>query len=127
LADYFICNENLEELFKKKKEELRKEFLSLKGIGNETADSIMLYSAEKPLFVIDAYTKRIFSRILGINENKYDYWQERFMESFSVNDDRLSIFKEYHSLIVRHGKELCRTVPLCKNCFLKMKCDYGKK
>lgn len=127
LADYFICNENLEELLNKKTEDLRKELLSLKGIGNETADSIILYSAEKPLFVIDAYTRRIFSRILGIINNKYDYWQSCFMESFSLSDDRVNIFKEYHALIVRHGKEICKTVPLCKNCFIKMKCDYGKK
>jgi len=127
LADYFVCNENFEKILNKKTEDLRKELLSLKGIGKETADSIILYSAEKPVFVIDAYTKRIFSRILGIDNNKYDYWQEYFMKSFTLKDDRVSIFKEYHALIVKHGKEACKTDPLCEICFLKKKCNYGKK
>ncbi len=84
--------------------ELRKELLSLKGIGNETADSIMLYAADRPVFVIDAYTKRIFSSLgfLGADAT-YDEWQQLFEENLKHD---VELFKEYHALIVEHAKRL---------------------
>jgi endonuclease-3 related protein len=99
-------------------DELRKELLSVHGIGPETADSIMLYAAGHPVFVVDAYTRRIFGRhglVDGID--CYQDIQRMFHENLPC-DSRL--FNEYHALIVRLGKEHCRkTVPRCSECPLE--------
>lgn len=93
---------------------LRHQLLGVNGIGPETADSILLYALDKPVFVIDAYTKRILSRH-GIMEADADYnqYQQLFHASFE-NDTRL--FNEYHALIVRLGKDFCKSKPLCSSC-----------
>ncbi|MFA4873936.1 MAG: endonuclease III domain-containing protein [bacterium] len=97
-----------------KLEELRLELLEVKGIGPETADSILLYALKKPTFVIDAYTKRIFLRH-GIcsEEDGYLELQELFMNNLA---DDVPLFNEYHALIVEAGKEFCRTTPRCEEC-----------
>ncbi len=94
---------------------LRKELLAVKGIGPETADSILLYACRKPVFVVDAYTKRIFSRHKLVAENaSYDEVQEIFMDGLR-RDQKL--FNEYHALIVRTAKEFCvKQNPRCKEC-----------
>jgi len=86
--------------FKKDIGELRKQLLSINGIGPETADSIILYAAKKPIFVIDAYTKRILGRI-GYKERTYDELQTLFMETLP-NSEKL--FNEWHALPVELGK-----------------------
>lgn len=116
LANYFIKNKNL---LNKEMSELRKELLSLNGIGPETADSIILYAAEKPSFVIDTYTRRIFSRLLKKDFNTYDEWKE-FFESNLKKD--IGIYSEYHALIVEHAKRYCNKTPKCNNCILKSGC-----
>lgn len=101
---------------------LREELLSIKGIGKETADSILLYAFEKPVFVVDAYTKRMFTR-LGFRLSKdYDEIKD-FFEKNLPKDAQL--FNEFHALIVNHSKEYCKKVPNCKKCFLKEKCEWG--
>ena len=95
--------------------ELRKELLEIKGIGPETADSIILYAFEKPIFVVDAYTRRIMSR-LGYKEKGYDGLQQLFMEDLPKNTN---LYKEYHALFVELGKNFCKTKPLCISCVLK--------
>ncbi len=96
---------------------LRKELLSVNGIGPETADSILLYAFDKPAFVIDAYTKRIFYRhnLVGHNAN---YHQVQELLTANLSRD-VKIFNEYHALIVRLGKDFCRTKPRCESCPLK--------
>lgn len=96
---------------------LRENLLSINGIGPETADSILLYAMEKPVFVIDAYTKRVLSRH-GIMEHKKPY--EKFQELFhsSLKKD-VKLFNEYHALFVRLGKTYCRTKPICDGCPLE--------
>lgn len=94
---------------------LREKLLSINGIGPETADSILLYALEKPIFVIDAYTKRVLSRH-GIME--HDELYEKFQEFFhtSLKKD-VKLFNEYHALFVRAGKTFCkRKKPLCDEC-----------
>jgi len=93
---------------------LRKKLLSVNGIGPETADSILLYALDKPIFVIDAYTKRVLSRhnILDHDES-YDNFQELFHSSLKKD---VKLFNEYHALFVRVGKEFCRTKPICEEC-----------
>ena len=93
----------------------RENLLSVQGIGPETADSILLYAGNHPLFVVDTYTHRIFSRHhLLADESDYDSIQETFMHMLPADS---SLFNEYHALIVRLGKEYCRkTKPLCEDC-----------
>ncbi|MBI4171102.1 MAG: endonuclease [Candidatus Aenigmarchaeota archaeon] len=95
----------------------RQQLLNINGIGQETADSILLYACGKAEFVVDAYTKRIFARfgILGKDE-KYDNIK-RFFEACIRKDTKL--YKEFHALIVEHAKETCRKKPLCDACPLK--------
>ena len=93
---------------------LRKKLLSVKGIGPETADSILLYALDKPIFVIDAYTKRFLSRHnFAAHDNDYHALQELFMSGLKAD---VKQFNEYHALIVRLGKEFCRPTPLCALC-----------
>jgi endonuclease-3 related protein len=97
---------------------LRKKLLSINGIGKETADSILLYAINKPIFVIDTYTKRILSRH-GISKDKdsYDYYQNLFHKSLKKD---VKLFNEYHALIVKVGKTFCKSKrPLCDQCPLK--------
>ena len=103
---------------------LREELLSLNGIGPETADSILLYALDKPTFVVDAYTIRLFSRLgLCTEKAKYHEVQSLFMDHLKPD---VQLFNEYHGLIVRHGKERCRTkVPFCDECTLQDFCSYG--
>ncbi len=103
--------------------DLRTELLSIKGIGKETADSILLYSAGKPFFVVDAYTKRIMERLTGKQENNYDVLQDLFYSSLEKN---AFLFNEFHALLVEHAKQFCQKKPLCKNCFLKKECFSAK-
>ena len=96
---------------------LREGLLSIKGIGPETADSILLYAADRPVFVIDTYTHRIFLRHGMIEEQAaYDELQAFFMDHLP---DDIDLFNEFHALIVRTGKEFCRKKPLCPRCPLK--------
>ncbi|NPA54024.1 MAG: endonuclease [Aquificae bacterium] len=106
-----------------KRKQIDREFLlSIKGIGKETADSILLYGLNRPVFVVDAYTKRLFSRLGFVKEKeKYDRIQKFFMENLP-ND--VSLFKEYHAGIVEHCKAFCKKKPNCEKCILKDLCFY---
>lgn len=117
----FLINEYDGEILNMKKEEtliLRKKLLSIHGIGKETADSILLYAVEKPIFVIDAYTKRILMRHnISIGNNSYDDYQVLFHKSLKKD---LKVFNEYHALLVKIGKTFCKThKPLCNKCPLE--------
>ncbi|MDD4878100.1 MAG: endonuclease [Candidatus Nanoarchaeia archaeon] len=119
IADYFLKNKKV---FLLDAKEMRKELLKVNGIGPETADSIVLYAFEKPSFVIDAYTRRIFSRMKLCNENdKYEEIQKAFEDKMPLD---VELFKEYHALIVEHAKRHCKNKPVCENCVLKKKCAY---
>ena len=96
---------------------LRAELLDLYRIGPETADSILLYSLEKPTFVIDAYTKRICSRhdVLAESES-YDTFQQFFMDNLPQD---VRLYNEYHALLVHTGYLYCKPKPLCEACPLR--------
>jgi len=99
---------------------LRKELLRVHGIGPETCDSIMLYALNKPVFVIDAYTKRIFSRCGMAKEDvTYDELQRLFAEALPRD---VKLYNEYHALIVQLGKEVCRKAPKCNLCPVNKLC-----
>ena len=108
------CHGSMKNMKKKEMHSLRKKLLSVNGIGPETADSILLYALDKPIFVIDAYTKRVLSRhnILGHDE-PYDRFQELFHSSLKKD---AKLFNEYHALFVRVGKTFCKSKPICEGC-----------
>lgn len=113
----FVKMDSISKLMDMDVSELRMLLLSLKGIGPETADSILLYALEKPIFVIDAYTKRIFSRLGYLAEHaSYDEWQSLFHSKLKKD---VKIFQEYHALIVEHAKQFCNKKPKCDVCFLR--------
>jgi len=112
LADYFI----------RKIEINRESLLELYGVGPETADSILLYAFDKPHFVIDAYTRRIFGRIRMISaDNSYEVIREYFEKNLPLES---WLFKEYHALIVEHAKALCRKTPACGDCPIRYLCGF---
>ena len=94
---------------------LRSQLLSVKGIGPETADSILLYALDRPVFVVDAYTRRVLLRHRLIEEGAtYDEIQGIFLKNLKPG---LRLFNEYHALLVRLGKEFClKSKPRCKSC-----------
>ena len=99
---------------------LRQELLTVSGIGPETADSILLYGLGKPVFVVDAYTKRILSRH-GIIEEGMDYDGVQRLFMLGLRKDA-KLFNEYHALLVRLGKDFClKGKPRCLTCPLKLK------
>lgn len=92
----------------------RKRILEINGIGPETADSILLYALKKPVFVIDAYTRRVTGCLkITRSNNKYDDVQRIFMDNLPRS---IKLFNEYHALIVEHCKAACKARPDCKNC-----------
>ena len=96
---------------------LRQGLLSVKGIGPETADSILLYAARRPVFVIDAYTHRILCRH-NMSEEQTDYNELQVLFMDHLPED-LALFNEFHALIVQAGKAYCRRKPLCNRCPLE--------
>ena len=88
--------------------------LGIAGIGPETADDILLYACEKPVFVIDAYTRRMLTRH-GLAGDRAAYEELRAFFEHNLDTD-LHVFKEYHGLIVYTGKDFCRRVPKCESC-----------
>ena len=102
--------------------ELRPALLAVHGIGPETADDILLYALHRPVFVIDAYTRRIFAR-LGLIKGSESYETLRQLFEDALGQDE-ALFNEYHALIVAHGKDVCRKRPLCINCCLAENCSF---
>lgn len=119
-----ILERPMSEMFKQDVTELRQELISIYGVGPETADSIILYAAEKPSFVVDTYTYRLLSR-LGWVEGNFHYERLRalFMDNLPTDAE---LFNEYHALIVRHGARVCQKTPDCINCSLQNECDHYK-
>ena len=98
-------------------EDLRPELLEVKGIGPETADSILLYALNKLTFVVDAYTFRILSRHdLAPESSAYEELRRLFMDRLPPE---VGLYQEYHALLVRLGKEFCRPQPRCEACVLQ--------
>ena len=115
-------NDDLDKLFATCIGNLRQQLLSVHGIGYETADSIILYAANKPIFVIDAYTRRIANRIgLAPNSDTYATYQALFMSNLPPD---VALFNEYHALLVCLAKNVCRPHPLCRQCCLNDICQF---
>jgi endonuclease-3 related protein len=101
----------------------REQLLAIKGIGPETADSILLYACDQPHFVIDAYTRRIFERYGALDKKAtYTAIKETFESQLPVD---ISLYKRFHALIVEHAKRTCKKVPLCGECVLREDCVWA--
>ncbi|MGD2137335.1 MAG: endonuclease [Gammaproteobacteria bacterium] len=99
---------------------LRRALLAVKGIGPETADDMLLYAFGRPVFVIDAYTRRLFARLdLCAGDEPYDELRLAIENALGRDAEK---YNEFHALIVRHAKEVCRMRPLCTECVLKQNC-----
>lgn len=101
-------------------EDLRSVLLDIKGIGQETADSIALYSAHRPQFVVDAYTRRILKRMYDV-EGNYQKIKSIFEEEMK---ESVSLYKEYHALLVELGKNYCKKDPSCEKCPVSVGCAH---
>ncbi|MEW5767173.1 MAG: endonuclease III domain-containing protein [bacterium] len=119
---HFLFNRykgSLSQMYEQPMESLRNELLNVKGIGHETADSILLYGGDLPIFVVDAYTRRIFVRLRLLPEKvSYAETQKFFMAHLPQD---VNLYNEYHALIVRWGKEACQPKPKCELCPLSEK------
>lgn len=107
----------------KKCSDFRTYLLSLKGIGPETADSILLYAYAYPYFVVDAYTRRIFSRLGFVQSNSSYYEVQKFFMQHLEPD--VPLFNEYHALLVKLAKVSCKKLPDCILCPLRDICSYA--
>ncbi len=105
-------------------DELRYALLEVNGIGPETADDILLYAFNRPVFVIDAYTRRLFSRLGVIETEQIGYERLRGIMQSNLPSDT-SLYNEYHALRVRHAKQNCRRRPICDTCCLASVCQSG--
>ncbi len=101
---------------------LRHRLLAINGVGPETADDMLLYAFERPVFVVDAYTRRLFSRLGHLTGDEgYETIRQAFERALGP---ATPLFNEYHALIVRHGKETCRARPRCAECCLAALCPH---
>ncbi len=116
---------DLDKMFSEDLYRLRNDLLTVKGLGMETVDSILLYAGNKPIFVIDAYTKRIFSRCgLCFDDVSYEELQDLITRSIPVD---VKLYNEFHALLVKLGKNFCKKRnPDCQNCPIKEICSYGR-
>jgi len=114
----------LSQLFALPLVDLRAKLLSVRGIGDETADAILVYAAGKPSFVIDSYTRRLLKRLGWIEGSEsYRTIQAAFTGALPTDAE---VFAEYHALIIQHGKSHCRSRPRCDGCPVAGMCDFAK-
>ena len=116
-ADFVLGFGGFERFYR---EVTREQLLGVPGLGPETADSILLYALGRPVFVIDAYTRRVFSRLGHGDKKGYDEWRSFFERNLPRDVD---IYKEFHALIVELAKKFCRPKPACGSCPLGEICD----
>lgn len=103
---------------------LRKELLGVKGVGPETADAILLFALGQPVFVVDAYTRRLWKRLGWQGSDRpYDELRQAFEIGLPASP---ALFAGFHALIVTHAKAVCRTRPLCQECALRQDCLFGR-
>lgn len=103
----------LDEVRRKEKEELREELLGINGIGRETADVMLIYAFDQPVFVVDAYARRIFYRLGYDMPVSYDAFREKIEQTLPED---VTLYNEYHALLVEHAKRICKPSPICSEC-----------
>ena len=122
-CQWYLAHGGQRQLQKIPTETLRHLLLEVNGIGPETADDMLLYAFGRPVFVIDAYTRRLFVR-LGIIDGResYETLRSLFETKLARVKEKVTLFNEYHALIVHHAKYICRNKPLCHECCLCQRC-----
>jgi endonuclease-3 related protein len=113
---------DLEELRCRPLAEVREELLAVKGVGPETADSILLYALQRRVFVVDAYTRRLFSRLGYVWMEKATYAEVQSFFTEALPEDT-ALYNEFHALIVVHSKDTCKKKPRCEGCCLLSRCS----
>lgn len=125
LCEWYRERGPLRRLKRRDTEDLREELLAVHGVGPETADDILLYALGRPVFVVDAYTRRVFSR-LGWVSSRVGYEELRQLFERELPRDA-ALYNEFHARIVLHGKRVCRARhPHCAECRLRSRCVYGQ-
>lgn len=105
-------------------EELRRSLLSVHGIGPETADCILLYVFDRPTFIADAYARRLLGRLgFELGTDRYESVRSTVEIAFKADT---ATYNEFHALIVRHSKRVCRATPACERCSVRRRCAYPK-
>lgn len=122
---WYLAQGGYDVLARRDTETLRADLLAVHGIGPETADDILLYAFARPVFVIDAYTRRIFAR-LGLIAGDEPYEELRAFCERHIHSD-VQTYNEFHALIVVHGKDVCRPKPRCDRCVLRPHCQAPPK
>lgn len=105
--------------------DLRRDLMSLRGIGPETADCILLYACRRPVFVVDEYARRLFERLGLFPDGKRPGYETLRHRVEAALDNSESDLNEFHALIVEHGKLACRATPVCEECVLLARCPRG--
>ena len=127
-CDWYVKQGEYSSLSQLETHALRKALLTVKGVGPETADDILLYAFERPVFVIDAYTRRLFSRLGYVSGVEgYEELRHYFEKGLARNPEPVALFNEYHALIVIHAKDYCKKKPFCESCCLAKGCTYPDK
>jgi endonuclease-3 related protein len=124
---WYVARGGVKKLWRLDTHALRHELLGINGIGPETADDILLYAFHRPVFVIDAYTRRLLSRLqLAAGDEPYDGLRLQIEDSLQREArgrrELVPLFNEYHALIVRHAKDICKPRPRCNACCLARSC-----
>lgn len=126
LCAWFVEQGGFEALASTDTASLRQQLLALHGIGHETADVILLYAFQRPVFVADAYAFRILERY-GWSAGARNYERLRKRVEAAGPDDDVSFYDELHALIVAHAKQRChKRVPDCARCALRWRCAHGR-
>lgn len=123
---YFIRQQGgLASLAAIRSEKLRRALLAVNGVGPETADSILLYAFDRPVFVIDAYTRRIFRRLgMIVGDEPYDTLRQMIEQGLAADSRQ---YNELHALLVRHAKSYCGSKPACAGCCLRSDCRESEQ
>jgi endonuclease-3 related protein len=122
LASFFAGHGGAEALGRNGTQQLRERLLAIRGIGPETADAILLYGFQRPVWIADAYAGRLFLRLWDF---RLDGAQQKALLSEWAQAERTEDLQELHALVVAHGKHRCRAKPLCDGCPLASGCRYG--
>jgi len=122
LCEWYVRAGGFDSLKTLETDRLRSELLSISGVGPETCDDILLYAFGRAVFVVDAYTFRLFER-LGLIGPGHSYESLRAAVERAMGDD-VDGFNELHALIVRHCNGICRPRPLCEQCDLHRQCEH---
>jgi endonuclease III related protein len=123
LAKFVASAGGMKGLSERSTEELRHALLAIDGIGEETADAILLYAFDRPVAVVDEYTRRVFDRVSGTAKHYTDVQIRAAITGAVKETEQLN---ELHALIAEHGKRSCRKTPVCSTCCLTSWCAFSR-